>query len=201
MAQTFQVLIDDTSPSLSYFPFADTFATPDLTAGWNPYYTNSGFPSSPGAQGNGTSLHLTSHDGAVFSFNWTGVYYFLGPHGITVTTCETGSGVQIFGNTSTTYDLLLDGQITNTSVSAFSTLDSTLLCAFQNLSNEFHTLSLLVHNPTNSTSALIGIDRAVIFIPISQRFVCICFKLAPSTNFELSDTVRMSLPLLYRTLR
>lgn len=73
MAETFQIVIDDTSPCLSYFPFSDTLdGTPDLAAGWNPYFTDSGFPSTLGAQGNGSSLHLTSLDGAAFSFNWTG---------------------------------------------------------------------------------------------------------------------------------
>lgn len=73
MAETFHIVIDDTSPNLSYFPFSDTLdGTPALAAGWNPYFTNSSFPSSLGAQGDGTSLHITSLDGAAFSFNWTG---------------------------------------------------------------------------------------------------------------------------------
>jgi hypothetical protein len=64
--------VDDTSPLISYSPFADTFSTPDLLKGWNPYFTDSGFVSSQGDVGKGTSLHVTSYDGAALSLQWNG---------------------------------------------------------------------------------------------------------------------------------
>ncbi|KAI0775816.1 hypothetical protein BD413DRAFT_470817 [Trametes elegans] len=76
----FPLIMDDTSPVVLYAPFADTFAQWDLDAGWNPFYTISGFattPSGAGSQvgpstGNGTSLHITSNDGGALQINWNG---------------------------------------------------------------------------------------------------------------------------------
>lgn len=75
MANPLQISVDDTSPSVSYFPFADTFGTPDVSAGWNPYYTGSSFAAFQGQEGEGNSLHRTSLDGASFSVQWIGVYH------------------------------------------------------------------------------------------------------------------------------
>lgn len=74
------ITIDDTSPVISYSPFADTFSSPNTLEGWNPYYTQTGFAqfdSSAGANitkaiGNGTSLHLTACDGAGLQISWNG---------------------------------------------------------------------------------------------------------------------------------
>ncbi|KAI0048280.1 hypothetical protein FA95DRAFT_1098201 [Auriscalpium vulgare] len=145
MADTFQLLIDDTSPVLSFFPFPDTLAAPDLLAGWNPYFTETGFANPLGEVGEGTSLHITSLDQAAFSIQWF------------------GTAIQLFGNiTAATYDLVLDGQ-TNSSISSFSD-DPTLLASYEQLAQRNHTLSLIFHNPTNSTSSLIAIDNAVITV-------------------------------------
>jgi len=76
MAVPLQIWVDDTSPTITYYPFADTFGTPNVLAGWNPYYTDSGFAAYQGDLGVGTSLHRTSLDGASFSVQWNGVYYF-----------------------------------------------------------------------------------------------------------------------------
>lgn len=82
MADTvFPVTLDDTSPTITYAPFADALSLPNLTAGWNSYYTVSGFSTDPGSSssssvvsniGNGTSLHLTACDGAQFAIKWNG---------------------------------------------------------------------------------------------------------------------------------
>ena len=69
---TLQLTVDDTSPTIQYFPFADTFGQPDLLGGWNPYFTGSFFAATPGETGNGTSFHLTSHEGAVISLTFFG---------------------------------------------------------------------------------------------------------------------------------
>ena len=76
----FNLIIDDTSPLITYSPFSDTFTAPNIPGGWNPYYTDSGFAQrSSGngsdiiaAIGNGTSLHLTAHDGAFLQISWNG---------------------------------------------------------------------------------------------------------------------------------
>ena len=72
MADDIQFYVDDTSPTISYSPFGDTFSLPNLTAGWNPYFDGSNFPSTPGQTGNGTSYHVTSRDGASLSVQWKG---------------------------------------------------------------------------------------------------------------------------------
>ena len=69
---TLQLSIDDSSPTIQYFPFADTLGQPNLLAGWNAYFTGSFFAATPGETGNGTSLHLTSHDGAAISLTFFG---------------------------------------------------------------------------------------------------------------------------------
>lgn len=72
MADSFSLLIDDSSPVLSYFPFPDTFSIPNFFEGWNPCFSTSACPTFPGQQGNGSSFHVTSQDGAAFSINWWG---------------------------------------------------------------------------------------------------------------------------------
>ena len=72
-----QISIDDTSPCISYSPFRDTSTTPNLSAGWNPYYDQSGFAISSGGTGNGTSLHITSLNGASLALQWRGMYCHL----------------------------------------------------------------------------------------------------------------------------
>ena len=75
-----------------------------------------------------------------------------------------GNGIQLSGSASgpVTYDLKLDGQ-TNSSISP-SALGSILLAKYDGLQPGNHTLSLIVHNPTNSTSAFIAIDNALITV-------------------------------------
>ena len=72
MASNIQLLIDNTSPEIAYYPFRDTFSTPELSLGWNPYYSISGFATIQGQIGNGTSSHITSLDGAALTFQWHG---------------------------------------------------------------------------------------------------------------------------------
>lgn len=67
-----QFYVDDTSPTISYSPFGDTFSLPNLTAGWNPYFDTSSFASTIGEIGSGTSYHVTSCDGASLSVQWKG---------------------------------------------------------------------------------------------------------------------------------
>jgi hypothetical protein len=75
MADSFSLLIDDSSPILSYFPFPDTLSIPNFFEGWNPCFSISACPTFPSQQGNGSSLHVTSLDGAAFSINWWGTHH------------------------------------------------------------------------------------------------------------------------------
>lgn len=78
-----------------------------------------------------------------------------------------GNGIQLSGNVTgnITYDLQLDGQ-TNSTISPSS--GTTLLASYDNLPPANHTLSLTVHNPTNSSSAFIAIDYALIHVNSSS---------------------------------
>lgn len=74
-AQVLSLYIDDTSPSVAYFPFGDTFTSPALAAGWNPYFTGSGFAAFQGEIGVGQSRHRTEKNGAEVSVTWAGEYH------------------------------------------------------------------------------------------------------------------------------
>jgi hypothetical protein len=87
---------------------------------------------------------------------------FLTPFPISIC-IRTGNGIQLSGIADgVTYDLELDGH-TNSSISP-STSGTIVLAEYDDLEPGNHTLSLIVHNPTNSTSALIAIDYALITI-------------------------------------
>jgi hypothetical protein len=163
MADSFSLLVNDSSPLLSYYPFADTLSTPNFFEGWNPCFSTSACSTFPGQQGNGSSFHVTSKDGAAFSIKWWGTQsrnFFLQ----LLLIPSVGNGIQLSGIAagSITYDLQLDGS-TNSSISP-STSGRMLLGEYDGLQPGDHTLSLIVHNPTNSTSALIAIDHALITI-------------------------------------
>jgi hypothetical protein len=79
MASLVQFMVDDSSPTVSYAPFGDTFSSPDLSSGWNPHWDDPGFSSQhPGAIGSGTSLHITSLDSASLRIQWKGVLLGVG---------------------------------------------------------------------------------------------------------------------------
>lgn len=73
MANAVTFTVNDTSPTILYSPFGDTFSTPNLSASWNPYYTLSGYVSLLGDVGNGTSQHITSDNGSSLVVQWHGV--------------------------------------------------------------------------------------------------------------------------------
>ena len=72
MAVAFQLGIDNTSPTITYNPFSPNAVAHNATSGWTPYYTNSGFPSTSGLVGNGTSLQISSKDGSFLTITWFG---------------------------------------------------------------------------------------------------------------------------------
>ncbi|CCL98691.1 uncharacterized protein FIBRA_00694 [Fibroporia radiculosa] len=174
----FPIIIDDTSPTVAYAPFADTYGTPNLTAGWNPYYTDLGFSSNTGSLstgtgvsnvGAGTSLHLTAHDGAEFAIKWNG------------TAVDIHGTVTAPASSSLSYTVVLDGNATTNYFSSLSspatvnTAATDVLASFSNLADGPHELVITVRNPGTSTSAsatdvdaAVAFDRAVVYIDGAQ---------------------------------
>ncbi|KAI0786650.1 hypothetical protein C8Q75DRAFT_808179 [Abortiporus biennis] len=154
---SFSITIEDDSPTVVYSPFADTFGTPNITSGWNPFFSGSGFASnSPDLVGSGTGLHVTAADGASLTIGWN------------------GSAISVFGillptstPSSATYSVLLDGVPTTNYASSSSTPPNyytNVLAAFSNLTNSDHTVVLTMHNPDHiiDGSVLLQFDRAVL---------------------------------------
>ncbi|KAK0476852.1 hypothetical protein IW261DRAFT_1421561 [Armillaria novae-zelandiae] len=120
MAESLEFEVDDTSPAVSYYPLRDTFSTPNLTAGWNPYYSGSGF------------------------------------------LAALGTGIQLYGNATGTYTLMLDE--TTIDVSSLERSD-TLLAKISGLSSQSHNITLTAQITTASDSGptrSLLFDRAVI---------------------------------------
>ncbi|EDR11612.1 uncharacterized protein LACBIDRAFT_324293 [Laccaria bicolor S238N-H82] len=161
MANIVQFSVDNTSPQISYFPFADTLSTPNLSAGWNPYFSLSGFAGVLGESGNGTSHHITSLDGASLSIHWR------------------GTGIQLQGNaTNASYSLLLDGAAIKPDVVDYS---NSILATIQGLPDVEHTISLTTQIPSSQdppNSSIVVFDRAIIISTITNDTF-------PDENFTL----------------
>ncbi|GBE80613.1 hypothetical protein SCP_0303280 [Sparassis crispa] len=171
----FSVTIDDTSPTIQYAPFPDTFTVPALLSGWNPYYTNSGFATDPGPSsnasitdvGNGTSLHLTACDGAALAISWNGTAITL--YGTLILNASTSSAQPL------TYSIALDGTPTTNYVSSLSTpatvssASADVLAGFASLEDAFHEVVLTVHNPSAQGQGqnMVAFDRAVVWMDAS----------------------------------
>lgn len=68
-SNSFIISVDDTSPSVLYLPFADTFAAPNLSAGWYPYFIPAATSDNSSEE---TTLHATVADGASIGLRWNG---------------------------------------------------------------------------------------------------------------------------------
>lgn len=76
---TGHLVIRDTSPLVIYSPplsSSEQNNGPDLSSGWVPYYTQSGFLTS-NSPGTGVSQHITALDGANVSITWNGTFIVL----------------------------------------------------------------------------------------------------------------------------
>ncbi|KAF8187486.1 hypothetical protein BJ912DRAFT_423944 [Pholiota molesta] len=148
--------VDDTSPCVSYSPFGDTFSTPNLIAGWNPYFDPSGYAKSQGEVGNGTSLHITSLDGASLGLQWS------------------GTGITLMGNaTQATYSITLDDQLlSDTNGSAAENV----LANIHGLKDTLHTIRLTAQIPESQnppTSSMLVFDQAILFsspLPVADKY-------------------------------
>jgi hypothetical protein len=154
--------IDSASPSIVYLPFADPFSTPNLLLGWNPFYTDTGYATTIGLLGSGTSYHVSGVNGATLSLRWNGEHPCL--LSSIVSTKWAGTGIELFGNaTNAAYDIMLDGSLVNPNTTSLS--DSSL-AAFHNLSNTEHTITLTVQIPGIPTPAsFIAFEKAVLDFP------------------------------------
>ncbi|KAG6853778.1 hypothetical protein C0991_001489 [Blastosporella zonata] len=140
MAQTLQFSVDDTSPSISYQPLVDTF-TPNLTAGWNPYFNGSALVTSIGDTGTGTTFHVTSRDNATISITWK------------------GTGVRLLGfpQGNANYSITLDG-----TPKSPEGADHGTLAVFQDLPDDDHTISVTSTIPASGSQEIVYFDRAVV---------------------------------------
>ncbi|KAK7473108.1 hypothetical protein VKT23_001208 [Stygiomarasmius scandens] len=140
MADIVQFDVDDTSPTIRYFPFGDTFSAPNFSAGWNPVFNGASPAGISLETGNSTSSHVTSLDGASIQVQWQGI------------------GIRLVGSTisGASVTIQLDGQ-TQSSNGTNTTSDLPTLYATDGLAETNHTVTL-----TTSLSDSIG-NQFVIF--------------------------------------
>ncbi|TEB37203.1 hypothetical protein FA13DRAFT_1705486 [Coprinellus micaceus] len=142
MAAIVQFFVNDTSPAIVYSPFGDTFSTPNTKAGWNPYYSGSGFATAQGVKGVGNSFHITSLDGASFTIAWN------------------GSSIQLQGNvTNASYTITLDG--VDVSNPAADIADN-VLATITDLPNAPHAVTLTAQILESDPASSIAFGRAII---------------------------------------
>ncbi|KAH0589586.1 hypothetical protein J132_06672 [Termitomyces sp. J132] len=141
MAQTLSFPVNDTSPTISYLPFTDTFP-PNLTAGWNSFFDGSGFATSPQETGSGASSHITSHDQATLSITWR------------------GTGIRVLGRVQgkASYNTTLDGKLMPQAPNP--SLET--LAAFPHLTDEAHNLLITAAIPPGDNQSTLSFDSAVI---------------------------------------
>ncbi|KAF8149484.1 hypothetical protein B0H34DRAFT_802469 [Crassisporium funariophilum] len=157
MANFVQFIVDDTSPAISYSPFRDTFSAPNLSSGWNPYYNSSGFAAAQGDVGDGTSLHITSFDGASLVVQWH------------------GTGIHLLGNaTSASYSITLDGQPFTPAAPS-----DNRLATIDGLEDAPHSVTLTAKIPSGQdpiNSSMIVFDQAVIISSPASVSANVSFK-------------------------
>ncbi|KAK7044364.1 hypothetical protein R3P38DRAFT_3176627 [Favolaschia claudopus] len=137
--------IDDTSPFLTYTPFADS-SNSGLPNGWIPWYQTSGFLTKNGNPGVGTSYHITSLNNASVAFD----FY--------------GSALYLYGNTNASYSVVVDG---STSQHTPPSSSSDLL--FQKTGLDAKTHSVTLSATFNNAAQQFAFDRAVISTPITNN--------------------------------
>ncbi|KAJ3726930.1 hypothetical protein C8R42DRAFT_717760 [Lentinula raphanica] len=139
--------VDDTSPTISYFPFGDTYTIPEFTAGWNPLFNQTSLDGLPLDVVNSSSVHITSRNNASFLLKWR------------------GTGILLVGYArDASYSILLDGVPQNINAS------DTVLAFVQDLDNVDHeiTLTTIISDSTyNQTSSFVVFDKATIVAPAS----------------------------------
>ncbi|KAJ6489915.1 hypothetical protein C8R45DRAFT_1138813 [Mycena sanguinolenta] len=157
--------IEDTSPFLTYTPYADG-SNCGLTNGWIPWYQKSGFLAKNGDPGVGESYHITSRNGASVSLK----FY--------------GSDIYLYGTTNSSYEITLDDV-----VSPYGPPTSDLLFSSGSIAVGTHLVTLNA-TPSNVEQHL-AFDRAI----ISSRQVGHFFirDATPTEAFyDNTDTARLT---------
>ncbi|KAJ7070617.1 hypothetical protein C8F01DRAFT_1107083 [Mycena amicta] len=141
MSSLWNFTIDDTSPFLTYSPYADGSGS-GLANGWIPWYTGSGFVTTPGEGGAGDSYHLTSLSGSSVNFEFW------------------GTAVYLYGLSNSSYDAVID-----TTTSSHAPTSSDVLFSATGLKEGSHSVTLTAR-PTGSQQ--LAFDRAVISAPFDN---------------------------------
>ncbi|KAF8205873.1 hypothetical protein K438DRAFT_1817520 [Mycena galopus ATCC 62051] len=139
MSLSWNFTIQDTSPIIAYAPFADG----GFAHGWQPWYSESGFLKSPGENGAGDSYHISAFAGASFNLEFT------------------GTGVNLYGTTNSSYDIFIDNV-----PQTLPAISKDLIFSTTSLENAPHNLTLTV-SPSKATEQF-AFDRAVVFSPVQK---------------------------------
>ncbi|OBZ70850.1 hypothetical protein A0H81_09220 [Grifola frondosa] len=186
-----------------YYFYQAASLAPDLTAGWNPYYSDSGFATVDSgmgsvfgtAIGNGTSMHMTSCDGAALAISWNGTSITL--HGTLIPILNTSSDPN-----APSYTVTLDGTATTNFLSSLSSPPSVLtasvdvLASFSGLTSGEHQIALTLRNPEENDpggGAVLAFDRAVLevdagIVPSKESHSSSSDSLPPTTTTSTSPS-------------
>ncbi|KAG0700833.1 hypothetical protein DFH29DRAFT_929911 [Suillus ampliporus] len=136
-----QFYVEDDSPEIVYFPFVDTSLSPNASAGWEQFYSDSGAASSPGQVGVGHSKHFTNLNEASFMIKWN------------------GTGIDLLGNTyDASYQITLDG----INISPNTSDPDSILASLHDLNNTNHTLLLTTIMNQTTPDSYVAFDKALI---------------------------------------
>ncbi|KAJ3535213.1 hypothetical protein NM688_g7009 [Phlebia brevispora] len=176
---SFDVTIDDTSPTIVYSPFGDSFGASNASDGWNPCYSLTGAPACDSSSGQdnttATSLHATASDGASMTLDWN------------------GTAVSLYGYFPTnnpsfpsalSYSVSLDGISTTNYVSQLSSgnISQDILASFTSLTNGAHSVQLTMHNP----GGLSGPNTQLLF---GRAVITSTTPLSPSSHSQSNSTI------------
>ncbi|KIY53087.1 hypothetical protein FISHEDRAFT_33860 [Fistulina hepatica ATCC 64428] len=151
MGPSVQLDVDNTSPTINYFPSTDVLSNTNISRGWVPFYSQSGYASTIGEVGVGQSYHITSRVGASLIIEWH------------------GTAIQLLGNaTNISYSVTLDGQVV---IDGDATRSSDILATFGNLTDSSHLVNLTITD-TRSGSQL-AFDKASITSHVSSGYTVV----------------------------
>ncbi|KAF7365272.1 hypothetical protein MVEN_00399000 [Mycena venus] len=154
--------IDDTSPFLTYTPYADG-SNSGLTNGWIPWYQTTGFLPKNAVPGVGESYHITSRNNASVAFE----FY--------------GNAIYLYGTSNSSYAVTVDA--TN---SAHTPPTSDLLFSATDLDVGTHSVTLTATPSTSSSAQQLAFDRAVISAPLVNNAT------PTEAFYDNTDTTRLT---------
>lgn len=136
-----QFYVEDDSPEIVYYPFVDTSLSPNVSAGWEQFYSVSGVASSPGQGGEGYSTHTTSLNEASFMIQWN------------------GTGIDLLGSVqNASYQITLDG----IDISPNTSDPESILASLHDLTNTNHTMLLTTLTNQTISDSYVFFEKALI---------------------------------------